>query len=296
MIESKLDNIGIEYIADYPMSRFTWLKVGGSANFVIYPKTAEQLAAVIILLNKEAYPWVVLGEGSNTIILDKGKGIEKAVIITKKMKSISITDSGEVVAEAGANMGTIMNQTIRKALTGFEFAAGIPGTLGGGVFMNAGANDAEIKDVIKKVWLLIDGKEEIVNRNELNFEYRKSNLPEQAVVMKAEIKLEKGDRQQSEKQVKEYLEKRSRTQPIKMSNTGSIFKNPQNIAAGRLIEELGLKGYEIGGAQISELHGNFIVNTGSAKASEVLELIDLAKENALKTRGIKLEPEVRIIG
>lgn len=294
MIESKLDKIGIEYIADYPMSRFTWLKVGGSANFVIYPKTSEQLAVVINLLTKEGYPWVVLGEGSNTIILDKG--IEKAVIITKKMKSISITDSGEVVAEAGANMGTIMNQTVRKALTGFEFAAGIPGTLGGGVFMNAGANDAEIKDVIKKVWLLIDGKEEILNRNELNFEYRKSNLPENAVVMKAEIKLEKGDRQHSEKQVKEYLEKRSRTQPIRMSNTGSIFKNPENIAAGRLIEELGLKGYEIGGAQISQLHGNFIVNTGSAKASEVLELIDLAKENALKIRGIKLEPEVRIIG
>ena len=294
MIESKLDKIGIEYIADYPMSRFTWLKVGGSANFVIYPKTSEQLAVVINLLTKEGYPWVVLGEGSNTIILDKG--IEKAVIITKKMKSISITDSGEVVAEAGANMGTIMNQTVRKALTGFEFAAGIPGTLGGGVFMNAGANDAEIKDVIKKVWLLIDGKEEIVNRSGLNFEYRKSNLPENAVVMKAEIKLEKGDRQHSEKQVKEYLEKRSRTQPIRMSNTGSIFKNPENIAAGRLIEELGLKGYEIGGAQISQLHGNFIVNTGSAKASEVLELIDLAKENALKTRGIKLEPEVRIIG
>lgn len=294
MIESKLDKIGIEYIADYPMSRFTWLKVGGSANFVIYPKTSEQLAVVINLLTKEGYPWVVLGEGSNTIILDKG--IEKAVIITKKMKSISITDSGEVVAEAGANMGTIMNQTVRKALTGFEFAAGIPGTLGGGVFMNAGANDAEIKDVIKKVWLLIDGKEEIVNRSGLNFEYRKSNLPENAVVMKAEIKLEKGDRQQSEKQVKEYLEKRSRTQPIRMSNTGSIFKNPENIAAGRLIEELGLKGYEIGGAQISQLHGNFIVNTGSAKASEVLELIDLAKENALKIRGIKLEPEVRIIG
>lgn len=196
MIESKLDKIGIEYIADYPMSRFTWLKVGGSANFVIYPKTSEQLAVVINLLTKEGYPWVVLGEGSNTIILDKG--IEKAVIITKKMKSISITDSGEVVAEAGANMGTIMNQTVRKALTGFEFAAGIPGTLGGGVFMNAGANDAEIKDVIKKVWLLIDGKEEIVNRSGLNFEYRKSNLPENAVVMKAEIKLEKGDRQHSE--------------------------------------------------------------------------------------------------
>ncbi|NIP39833.1 MAG: UDP-N-acetylmuramate dehydrogenase [Candidatus Dadabacteria bacterium] len=294
MINSALKKLGIEFAADYPMSRFTWLKVGGNANFVIYPKNIEQLKASVNMLNKEGYPWVVLGEGSNTIILDEG--IEKAVIITKKMKAIDILDSDGVVAEAGANMGTIMNQTVRKALTGFEFAAGIPGTMGGGVFMNAGANDAEVKDVIKRVWLLIDGKEEIVNRTELNFEYRKSNLPENAVVMKAELKLEKGDRAQSEQRVKEYLEKRNRTQPIKMSNTGSIFKNPQSIAAGRLIEELGLKGYEIGGAQISKLHGNFIVNTGSAKASEVLQLINYAKENAYKSRGITLEPEVRIIG
>ncbi len=276
------------------MSRFTWLRVGGNAKFAIYPSSIQQLTGLISFLSQMGYPWIVLGEGSNTIILDEG--IEKAVIITKKMKAIEIKDSGEIVAEAGANMGTIMNQSVRKGFAGFEFAAGIPGTIGGGVFMNAGANDAEIKDVIKKVWLLIDGKEEVVSRRELNFEYRKSNLPESAVVMKALIKLDQGDRKLSESKVKDYLDKRNKTQPIKMSNTGSIFKNPDSIAAGKLIEELGLKGYEIGGAQISELHGNFIINRGSAKASEVLKLIDVAKENAYKSRGIILEPEVRILG
>ncbi len=293
MIESTLEKLGIEYAADYPMSRFTWLKVGGKANYVIYPKDAGQLKAVLALLEKEGYPWVVLGEGSNTIILDEG--IDKAVIITKKMKAVEIKEGGEVIAEAGANMGTIMNQAVRNALTGFEFAAGIPGTVGGGIYMNAGANMGEIKDVVSRVWLLIDGKEVQLARQEINFEYRRSNLPENSVVMKASFRLEHGDREVSEKRVKEYLEKRNRTQPIKMSNTGSIFKNPDTIAAGRLIEELGLKGHKIGGAQISELHGNFIVNRGSAKASEVLALIELAKENALRSRGIILEPEVRVI-
>lgn len=294
MIKSGLDKLRIEYVSDFPMSRFTWLRVGGNANYAIYPSSIQQLTNLISFLSKMGYPWIVLGEGSNTIILDEG--IEKAVIITKKMKAIEIKDSGEIVAEAGANMGTIMNRSVRKGFAGFEFAAGIPGTIGGGVFMNAGANDAEVKDVIKKVWLLIDGKEEVVSRRELNFEYRKSNLAEGAVVMKVLIKLDRGDRKLSEKKVKDYLDKRNKTQPIKMSNTGSIFKNPDSIAAGKLIEELGLKGYEIGGAQISELHGNFIVNRGSAKASEVLKLIDVAKENAYKLRGIILEPEVRILG
>lgn len=294
MIKSGLDKLRIEYVSDFPMSRFTWLRVGGNANYAIYPSSIQQLTGLISFLSKMGYPWIVLGEGSNTIILDEG--IEKAVIITKKMKAIEIKDSGEIVAEAGANMGTIMNRSVRKGFAGFEFAAGIPGTIGGGVFMNAGANDSEVKDVIKKVWLLIDGKEEVVSRRELNFEYRKSNLAEGAVVMKVLIKLDRGDRKLSEKKVKDYLDKRNKTQPIKMSNTGSIFKNPDSIAAGKLIEELGLKGYEIGGAQISELHGNFIVNRGSAKASEVLKLIDVAKENAYKLRGIILEPEVRILG
>jgi len=154
LIKSGLDKLGIEYVSNYPMSRFTSLRVGGNADFAIYPSSKEQLLSLMKLLSTIQYPWVVLGAGSNTIILDEG--IEKAVIITKKMKGIEISDSGEAIAEAGANMGTIMNQTIKKGLMGFEFAAGIPGTIGGGVFMNAGANGGEIKDVLKKVLLWLD--------------------------------------------------------------------------------------------------------------------------------------------
>lgn len=289
-----LESLGIEYRVNYSMSKFTSLRVGGYADFVIYPSSIEELSLVIKLLNEKSYPWIVLGAGTNTIILDKG--INKAVIITKKMKGIDINEDGVVTAESGANLGTILLNTVRSGLTGFEFAAGIPGTVGGGVFMNAGANGAEIKDVLSKVWLLVDNRVEEIERKDIKFQYRKSNLPEDSVVIKASFSLEPGDRSRSEYVVKEYLEKRSKSQPITMSNTGSIFKNPVEIPAGRLIEELGLKGVRRGGAKISELHGNFIVNTGSAKASDVISLIDLAKKNALESRGICLETEVRIFG
>ena len=289
-----LETLGIEYRVNYSMSKFTSLRVGGYADFVIYPSSIEELTLLIKFLNEISYPWIVLGAGTNTIILDKG--INKAVIITKKMKGINITGDGLVIAESGANLGTILLNTVRSGFTGFEFAAGIPGTVGGGVFMNAGANGAEIKDVLNKVWLLIDNRVEEIERKDIKFQYRKSNLPDDSVVIKASFNLEPGDRDTSEYVVKEYLEKRSKSQPITMSNTGSIFKNPEDIPAGRLIEELGLKGVRHGGAQISELHGNFIVNIGSAKASDVISLIDLAKKNALESRGIYLETEVRIFG
>jgi len=162
--------------------------------------------------------------------------------------------------------------------------------------MNAGANNGEIKDVVDTVWIWLDGEEIAIKRSEIKFEYRKTDLPKGSVVTKALFKLDHGDSVKSEQNVKEYMTKRNSTQPIKMSNTGSIFKNPPDIAAGRLIEELGLKGFSIGGAQFSDLHANFIVNTGNAKASDVLELIEKARKEALLKRGIKLETEVRVIG
>ncbi len=289
-----LEALGVEFRSNYSMSKFTSLRVGGYADFVIYPSGIVQLTNVIKFLNDLSYPWIVLGAGTNTIVLDKG--ISKAVIITKKMKSIDIIESGEVISEAGANLGTVLLNTVRSGYTGFEFAAGIPGTVGGGVFMNAGANGAEIKDILTKAWILIDNKIEEVYRKDIKFQYRKSNLPDDAIVVKASFNLEPGNREYSEELVKGDLEKRSKSQPITMSNTGSIFKNPVNIPAGKLIEELGLKGIKHGGAQISELHGNFIVNVGSAKASDVISLIDLAKKNAMESRGIRLETEVRIFG
>ncbi len=201
-----------------------------------------------------------------------------------------------MLAEAGAILGTILNNTIKAGLTGFEFAAGIPGTVGGGIFMNAGANEGEIKDVVDTVWIWLDGEEIAINRENINFEYRRSNLPKGSVVTKALFRLKRGDSALSEQNVKDYMARRNSTQPIKMSNTGSIFKNPPEIAAGQLIEELGLKGFKIGGAKFSDLHANFIVNEGGASARDVLELIELAKKEAYSKRGIKLETEVRLIG
>ncbi len=290
----RIEDVGCSVSCQYPMKKYTWLKVGGDADFIVEPNTMERFLELLNLLNTEDVPWVVLGEGSNTIVYDKG--ISGVVISTKKLKKVEIIDGTKVLAEAGVILGTILNKTIKAGLTGFEFAAGIPGTVGGGIFMNAGANQGEIKDVVDTVWIWLEGKEIAIKREEINFEYRKSNLPKGSVVTKALFKLENGDSSKSEQNVKDYMARRNSTQPIKISNTGSIFKNPPDIAAGQLIEELGLKGFAIGGAKFSELHANFIVNSGGASARDVLDLIELAKKEALDKRGIKLETEVRVIG
>ncbi len=292
--ETSAQQMGCEVEKQYPMSRYTSLRVGGAAELVVTPNTLGELERLLDLLSGSDIPWVVLGAGSNTVVYDGG--INGVVISTTKLRNIEIRDDATVHAETGANLGTILNKTIKAGLTGFEFAAGIPGTVGGGIFMNAGANGGEIKDCLTRVWVWLDGHEIEIKREELRFEYRKSYLPPGSVITRAEFGLKPGDSAVIERNVKEYLEKRSRTQPIKMSNTGSIFKNPPDIAAGRLIEELGLKGYGIGGARFSEMHANFIVNAGGATASDVLSLIETAKKEAREKRGITLETEVRIIG
>jgi len=290
----EIETIGCTVSCLYPMKKYTWLRVGGLADLVVQPNNSSEFLELLNLLSSSNVPWVVLGEGSNTIVYDKG--ISGVVISTKKLKKIEIIDETKVLAESGAILGTILNKTIKAGLTGFEFAAGIPGTVGGGIFMNAGANDGEIKDVVDTVWIWLRGEEIALSRSEIKFEYRKSHLPQGSVITKAIFKLEQGNSSESVRSVKNYMTKRNLTQPIKMSNTGSIFKNPSQIAAGQLIEELGLKGFGIGGAKFSDLHANFIVNSGNATARDVLELIETAKREALLQRGIKLETEVRVIG
>lgn len=290
----EIETIGCTVSCLYPMKKYTWLRVGGLADLVVQPNNSSEFLELLNLLSSSNVPWVVLGEGSNTIVYDKG--ISGVVISTKKLKKIEIIDGTKVLAESGAILGTILNKTIKAGLTGFEFAAGIPGTVGGGIFMNAGANDGEIKDVVDTVWIWLRGEEIALSRSEIKFEYRKSHLPQGSVITKAIFKLEQGNSSESVRSVKNYMTKRNLTQPIKMSNTGSIFKNPPQIAAGQLIEELGLKGFGIGGAKFSDLHANFIVNSGNATARDVLELIETAKREALLQRGIKLETEVRVIG
>lgn len=289
----ELDRIGCEYHRKYPMERFTSLRVGGPADLIVYPQTLDELLTSLNVFSSYDMKWIVLGGGSNTIIADAGfRGV---VIVTKKLKNITLFDDGCVLAETGAVMGTILNATIRAGLTGFEFAAGIPGTVGGGVFMNAGANGGEIKDVVDKVWIWEKGKEYLLSRDELEFEYRKTNIRKGSVVTKTLFKLHQGNKDISQKLVKEFLDKRSRTQPIKTSNTGSIFKNPPEIPAGKLLEELGFKGMKVGGAKFSEIHANFIVNSGHAKTTDVLTLIKIATEETHLKTGINLETEVRIV-
>ncbi len=289
----ELDKIGCEYYRMYSMKRFTSLRVGGPADLIVYPRILDELLKILNVLSSYDVKWIVLGGGSNTIIADAG--FRGAVIVTKKLRNISLVDDGGVLAETGAVMGTILNTTIRAELTGFEFAAGIPGTVGGGVFMNAGANGGEIKDVVDRVWIWEKGKEYVLSRDDLQFEYRKSNLREGSVVTKALFKLNQGNKDMSQKLVKEFLDKRSKTQPIKTSNTGSIFINPPEIPAGKLLDELGFKGLKVGGARFSEIHANFIVNSGHATTSDVLRLIEIATEEAFLKTGINLETEVRIL-
>jgi len=286
--------IGSEIDRMYPMSKYTSLRVGGLADILVTPNNLEEFKKLLDLLTRSGEPWVVLGAGSNTVVYDTG--IEGVVVSTRKLKNIEITDDHKVYAETGAVLGTILNRTIKAGLSGFEFAAGIPGTVGGGIFMNAGANGGEIKDVLETVWVWLGGEEIAIDRKDLKFEYRKSYLPEGSVITRASFGLRQGNPQEIERSVKEYMDKRNRTQPIKMSNTGSIFKNPPEIPAGKLLDELGFKGLSIGGAKFSEMHANFIVNAGCASASDVLGLIEKAKKAALDKRGITLETEVRVIG
>lgn len=286
--------IGCEIEQKYPMNKYTSLRVGGIADMVVTPNNIGEFKKLLDLLSASDVPWVVLGAGSNTVVYDAG--IEGVVVCTGKLKKIEITEDNKVYAETGASLGTILNKTIKAGLTGFEFAAGIPGTVGGGIFMNAGANGGEIKDALETVRVWLGGEEIELDRKQLKFEYRKSYLPPGSVITGAKFGLKRGNRREIERSVKEYMERRNRTQPIKMSNTGSIFKNPPEIPAGKLLDELGFKGFGIGGARFSELHANFIVNAGTASASDVLELIERAKKEALIKRGIKLETEVRIIG
>lgn len=286
-------NRDLDILDNYPMRKYLYIKVGGEAKHLVYPRNMKSFLELLRSCHEAGEKVTVLGAGSNTIITEQG--IDGMVISTRKLKEARIDDT-LIEAECGAMLSSIMNRSIRLGLTGFEFAAGIPGTVGGSIYMNAGANGGEIKDAVKKVYIWHKGEEKELSREEINFEYRKSNLPPGAIVTKAIFELRKGDRKESEENVRQYLVYRNRTQPVKMANTGSVFKNPSTVSAGALLEGLGFKGLCVGGAKFSEIHANFIVNFNRAKADDIITLIEKARETALRKRNITLEPEVEIMG
>ena len=284
---------------DECMDRHTSIGVGGRADALVFPESVAELGRIVAFLRAEGISVFFVGNGTNLIVRDDGfRGV---IVSTKGLRAVRVEGRGEgraaILAEAGASLAEVVALTAREALTGMEFCAGIPGSVGGGIRMNAGAYGSELKDVIESVDLLNgEGNIKSCKRQALQFQYRDLALPEGACVAGGVFMLTRGNRDAVEGRIREILRTRSGKHPLQYRNAGSIFKNPKGMPAGRIIDEAGLKGARIGGAQVSEMHGNFIVNLGSATARDIIGLIEHVQQKVLETKGIALEPEVKIIG
>ncbi len=276
-----------------PLSRFTTFRIGGPADYYLEPLDREDLVNLIKYLNEIGYPFIIIGNGSNILISDEGiRGA--AINLEFGFNKIEVSKNF-VFAEAGIKLSKLVDVCIENSLVGIENLAGIPGTLGGAILMNAGAYGGEISDYILKVEIFDGEKIRFLSKEECGFAYRKSNL-EGKIILSAEFQLQTGDKEKAKARRKELLLKRNQSQPVELPNAGSIFKNPPDDFAARLIEQAGLKGLTVGGAKVSEKHANFIVNFNNASANDVLELMKIIQESVYQKFGIVLEPEIKMVG
>ncbi|MDE4541212.1 UDP-N-acetylmuramate dehydrogenase [Thermoanaerobacterium sp. R66] len=278
-----------------PMSRHTSFRIGGPADVLIIPQSVDELIKVMGLIKAENIPYFILGNGTNIIVSDKG--IRGVVIKLTAIRKISV-DGEIIVSEAGALLSVIANTALDNELTGFEFASGIPGTLGGAITMNAGAYGPEIKDVVEKVEVIDkDGSIYEVKNGNMRFGYRSSLIQsDNLIAIRAWIHLKKGNYKDIKAKMDELNGLRKVKQPLEYPSAGSVFKRPEGFYAGKLIQDAGLQGYAIGGAQVSEKHCGFIINRGNATADDVLNLIAHIKKTVKDKFGVDLETEVKIIG
>jgi UDP-N-acetylmuramate dehydrogenase len=280
---------------DAPMRKYTSIKVGGPADSLLFPSNVEELRKVVRYAKRRKIPFFILGRGTNLVVKDKG--IRGWVIsLTQGMKKAQMEED-VVMAEAGLSLQRLVQFTILKGLTGLEPFFGIPGTVGGGLAMNAGAWGVELKDVLLSITLMKeDGEIAERPRSRLNFSYRRLALPSSWIILKGRFQLKKEKKEEILKRIKSYSEMRKRTQPLDYPSAGSIFKNPEEGPAGKWIEEVGLKGFRMGQAMVSDRHANFIINLGKATAEEVINLMEWMEKRIYEERGISLEREVRVVG
>lgn len=281
---------------DEPLKKHTTFQVGGNTDCLIFVEKEKELQAVFNLLSKEHVPFFVIGNGSNLLVSDDG--FEGVILETKHlMNSISI-DGTTITAEAGVLMSKIGVEALRHSLTGFEFAAGIPGTIGGGTVMNAGAYGGELKDVIKSVRVLTtEGELVDIPGDEMDFGYRHSIVRQKNyIITSIVIELSNGDETQIKSRMDELTEARRSKQPLEFPSAGSTFKRPEGYFAGKLIEEAGLRGYSVGGAQVSEKHCGFVINKGNATAKDIDTLMRNVSQKVFENAGVTLEPEVIRVG
>lgn len=294
---------------DEPMSRHTYLRVGGPAEAFVIPDSQKDLVRLIRRCHEGDIPVLVIGDGTNILVKDGGIA-GMVIVLTRCLKKIhqSAQTGREVVvtAMAGARMQTLCRFAIQNGLEGLNFAVGIPGTVGGGIMMNAGTASGAIDGVLESVKIMArDGRMQRIERDRLDFSYRKLNWDSLAddigsawpVIIDGRFGLVPSDRQKLEREARDLWQKRKDSQPLDAASAGCFFKNPTTgKSAGEMIDRAGLKGCKIGGAQVSTKHANFIVNTGSASAADVLALMQLAREKVARLFDILLEPEVKIIG
>ncbi len=299
----EINNLRGEIKLNEPLSRHTSFAIGGPADILVYPADRDDLITALKDIKRQGINYFILGSGTNLLVRDGG--FRGAAISLQRMNTIKIereyrSIGGSFVAvrvEAGASLAKLLSFAVEDGLAGMEFAAGIPGTVGGAICMNAGTASGEIGDVIESVTMLSSEGELISRgREEMEFGYRSSKIPEGHLVIEAQIVLRREDKGRIQFRVKELLDKRHKQQPLGLPNAGSMFKNPREESAGKLIESAGLKGKSVGDAQVSEKHANFIVNRGKATAAQVLELMDTVIKTVLDVHGIRLEPEIKIIG
>ena len=277
-----------------PMSKHTSFKIGGPAEIFVKINNVEELKLIIKISKQAEFPITVVGNGSNLLVSDDGI---RGIVLKIEFDKIEIEESGKLKIGSGVKLAFLAQKCLKEKLEGFEFASGIPGTIGGAIRMNAGAHGSEMKDIVKKITCMTrDGKIQVISNEEAKFEYRNSIFSQNDyIILEAEIQLRKGNPEEIRSKMDEYATYRKEKQPIEYPSAGSTFKRGNDFITAKLIDECGLKGYQIGGAQVSEKHAGFIINKGNATAEDVKQLMKYVEEQVYNKFGKKIKPEIEII-
>ena len=282
---------------DEPMKKHTNFKIGGNADIFVIAKNIEEIKYVIKFSKENSTPLTILGNGSNVLVSDKGI---RGIVLQIGLKEINIKQEKNALVEvdAGVMLGTLAQILLKQSISGFEFAAGIPGTIGGAIRMNAGAYGGEMKDIVKNVTILKEnGKIETITNEHCEFSYRHSRFTNsKEIVITATLELPYGDSKEIQAKMEEYAQSRKEKQPLNLPSAGSTFKRGSDFITAKLIDECGLKGYTSGNAQVSTLHAGFVVNLGSATAQDVLNVVNHVKQVVLEKTGKQIELEIELLG
>ena len=283
-----------------PLSRYTSLRVGGTADIMIYPSNVMELQKVVHFSQTQSIPYLIIGRGTNLLIKDGGlRGI--VIKLSRGLKKIRVAEvfrnHTSVLVEAGVSLRRLLEFSISKGLSGLEFLSGIPGSMGGAIAMNAGAQGKQMGDVTQSLTLITPQAEVIEKKREqLKFEYRHLHLPAGSIIVKAVIRMKQGNKKEILSEIEKIKKWRRKTQPLNLPSAGSVFKNPPGKSAGQLVEQVNLKGFQVGKAKIAEKHANFILNLGGATAKDIISLMEIMQNRVYQETGIQLVPEIKIAG